>query len=103
MELTLICYSACIADEPILFGFETYPVSSGVCVSAFHSGAIGEKGGQFTINIKQGLPSYSGKKQMGLESQPHGTTNLSFQFTQDPNKAFEPFVGMEVDLKSLDG
>jgi len=39
-----------------------------VCASAFHSGAISTKGGDFDVSIGDGLKNYDAAKENGVES-----------------------------------
>jgi len=45
-EFTINCPLPCTTeDKSLLYGDRVYPVTSGVCISAFHAGIIGERGG----------------------------------------------------------
>ena len=50
-NLTIQCGQNCSKDKNRLFGYINYPDFNPVCLSAFHSGVINEKGGKFTLKL----------------------------------------------------
>jgi hypothetical protein len=72
-----------------------------VCASAFHVGAISEKGGDFELRIDEALKAYVEKKQNSVASQKRegnpGPYSVSFIGTK--KSGFVPFVGQLVDVE----
>ena len=67
-SLVLTCMQSCKDDKVQVYGDLMYSEDSGICRSAFHSGALSDKGGQFLMKIESGLNEYKGSFRSGVQS-----------------------------------
>lgn len=78
-SLTCSC-SATATQAGTVWGTETYTDDSGICQAAVHAGVIDASGGDVTINLVDGLESYSGSEANGVETRDYGAWSGSFEF-----------------------
>ena len=50
-ELLITCPESCSTKDGNIFGDLEYSEDSVICKTAFHAGALGEKGGKFKIKL----------------------------------------------------
>jgi len=65
-ELILSCMDCCKDSKVQVYGDIKYSEDSGICKSAFHSGALSDKGGQFIMKVESGLNEYKGSFRSGV-------------------------------------
>ena len=65
-----------------VWGVGIYTDDSSVCTAAVHHGLISFRGGNVSIEIRQGQSSYRGSWNRGVESKPYGSFAGSFMFLQ---------------------
>lgn len=90
-----------------IFGSEIYADMSSICVSAIHSGAVNDKGGEVEFLIEGPQSYYKGTSSNGIVSQSREGYNRAFRFIGDfkTSTAFanykEDFSGSLIDRWSI--
>ncbi|MEM8695963.1 MAG: LCCL domain-containing protein [Pseudomonadota bacterium] len=78
-SLTCSCTAAATGAGTV-WGTDTYTDDSGICQAALHAGVVPAEGGDVTINIVDGLESYTGSEANGVDSRDYGSWSGSFEF-----------------------
>ena len=66
MSLMITCESSCNDQPGNVYGDLEYSEESLICKTAFHAGAISEKGGKFKMMLKPGQFEYKGAFRSGM-------------------------------------
>ncbi|CAK8681517.1 unnamed protein product [Clavelina lepadiformis] len=80
------CPAGCVEDQDkgIVYGTDTYTLSSAVCPAAVHAGKVlNSHGGSVNWKQQQGISSYTGTIRNGITSLDFGPTSASFVFAGD--------------------
>lgn len=68
MSLNIVCPESCAEKDGNVYGDLEYSEDSNICKTAFHAGALGDKGGKFKMGLKGGMFEYKGAFRSGLQS-----------------------------------
>jgi hypothetical protein len=68
MALEITCEESCFEAEGNVYGDLDYSEDSMICKTAFHAGAMAEKGGKFKMDLKPGMFEYKGAFRSGIQS-----------------------------------
>ncbi len=77
---TLYCPALGNGSFRPVWGTDVYTTDSSICTAAVHAGAITMNGGAVTIEIVDGLSSYTGSERNGVSTANWGSYPTSFRF-----------------------
>ncbi|WP_299471008.1 LCCL domain-containing protein [uncultured Roseibium sp.] len=69
-----------------VYGSDEYPASTPICLAAQHAGAIGEGGGDLTLQLNPGSAAYTGSVRNGVTTEDFAATDLSIMFLTDATR-----------------
>jgi hypothetical protein len=95
-RFTAKCIPANIQDmDETVFGTDTYPSDSSICVAAVHAGLIDRDGGVVTVQLNPGADEYVGSSRNGIDTQSLPATQRSMIFVTGPEAGAVDEVQMD--------
>lgn len=106
-DRVLTCACPAHATDPnysgSVWGTDIYTADSYICTTARHAGVIGDAGGQVTLQMLPGQPSYTGTKRNGVTTKSYGRYRASYRYvTTSASAGGNDSFSAVVDLPEFD-